>query len=169
MDTQNRTNALFPRVANGNQSNAVLQANAQMSAAFGNRVNNNNSSNNPQNLFNLIQQILNQLWNRPANPSAPDIRAVYGAPVPNPTPTPPDNRAIYGAPVPNPTPTPPDNRAIYGAPVPNPNPNLPIDSGWARPVYGMPVIDQPVDLNGGDALPVYGGPNIPKDLVLPKA
>ena len=150
MDTQNRTNALFPRVATGNQNNAVLQANAQMSAAFGNRVNNNNSSNNPQNLFNLIQQILNQLWNRPANPSAPDIRAVYGAPVPNPTPTP------------------PDNRAIYGAPVPNPNPNLPIDSGWARPVYVMPVIDQPVDLNGGDALPVYGGPNIPKDLVLPK-
>ena len=151
MDTQNRTNALFPRVANGNQNSAVQQANTQMSAAFGNRLHNRGSANNTQNLFNVIQQILQQLWNRPANPSIPDIRAVYGAPVPNPTPTL------------------PDNRAIYGAPVPNPNPNLPIDSGWARPVYGMPVIDQPVDLNGGDALPVYGGPNIPKDLVLPKA
>ena len=182
MDTQNRSNALFPRVANGNQTSAVQQASNQMSAAFGNRVNSNSTSNNPQNLFNLIQQILNQLWNRSANPSIPDIREVYGAPVPNPTPTPPDNRAIYGAPVPNPTPTPPDNRAIYGAPVPNPtpappdnraiygapvpNPNLPIDNGggWAQPVYGAPV-----DLNGGDALPVYGGPNIPKDLVLPSA
>ena len=164
MDTQNRSNALFPRVANGNQTSAVQQASNQMSAAFGNRVNSNSASNNPHNLFNLIQQILNQLWNRSANPSVPDIRAVYGAPVPNPTPAPPDNRAIYGAPVPNPTPTPPDNRAIYGAPVPNPN--LPIDNGggWAQPVYGAPV-----DLNGGDALPVYGGPNIPKDLVLPSA
>jgi hypothetical protein len=185
MDTQNRSNALFPRVANGNQSNAVQQANAHMSAAFGNRVN-NRSATGSQNLFNIIQQILNQLWNRPANPAVPDMRAVYGAPVPNPTPAPPDNRAIYGAPVPNPTPAPPDNRAIYGAPVPNPtpappdnravygtpvvpSPNLPIDGGWAQPVYGAPVVDQPVDLNGGDALPVYGGPNIPKDLVLPQA
>jgi hypothetical protein len=167
MDTQNRSNALFPRVANGNQSNAVQQANAHMSAAFGNRVN-NRSATGSQNLFNIIQQILNQLWNRPANPAVPDMRAVYGAPVPNPTPAPPDNRAIYGAPVPNPTPAPPDNRAVYGTPV-VPSPNLPIDGGWAQPVYGAPVVDQPVDLNGGDALPVYGGPNIPKDLVLPQA
>lgn len=150
MDTQNRTNGLFPRVANGNQSNAVQQANTQMSAAFGNRVNNNNSSNNPQNLFNLIQQILNQLWNRPTNPPIPDNRAVYGAPVPNPNPNPNPNLPIGGG----------WAQPVYGAPV-NPQPQLPVDDpkdGWARPVYGMPVADPPILFEEPPIRAVYGAP-----------
>jgi hypothetical protein len=64
--------------------------------------------------------------------------------VPNPTPTPPDNRAIYGAPVPNPT-LPKDGggaQPVYGAPIIA----QPVDlnGGDALPVYGGPNI--PKDL-----------------------